>query len=248
MMRRKVLTLVLLFIVTTGCSVNYEVTIDDDTIDELVQITENIERTNNNILNVGVLSYNDAINNLYKVPTPVYIDANVNPYDEMEIIDGVDYYNKNMISTENQYGMEATYNHNLTNYQKSSALHQCYKNISVLRDDNTITLSTSRNNLCFDKYQNLEEINVHIKFDEEKYKVNSHNADTYADGDYYWNINTNNYSDKSIVIEIAKKSMKTQTNNQNTMLVLIGFIVIIIIGVLVAVSIATKQNQKKNSI
>ena len=237
MMKKRIMILISLFLVTTGCSVNYEVTLDDNLLSEVLKITENQDSLTSD--------YKDLIDNIYNLPQPVYTDADVNPYDETQIIEGVEYYQKNMISSQNEYGIEIKYNHSLNEYEKSNIINRFYKNVTVLRDGNNITLSTSRNNLCFDIYDNLEEINIIINFDAKKYEVITHNADQEEKGKYYWNINSSNYNNKSVVIELEEKEIK---NNQYYAWALIGIITVIIVCLLIVCLIARKKNQSKNKI
>lgn len=237
MMKKRIMILISLFLVTTGCSVNYEVTLDDNLLSEVLKITENQDSLTSD--------YKDLIDNIYNLPQPVYTDADVNPYDETQIIEGVEYYQKNMISSQNEYGIEIKYNHSLNEYEKSNIINRCYKNVTVLRDGNNITLSTSRNNLCFDIYDNLEEINIIINFDAKKYEVITHNADQKEEGKYSWNINSSNYNDKSIVIELEEKQIK---NDEYYAWGLAGFIFITVVCLLVVYLVARKKNQNKNKI
>lgn len=246
MIKKKIIILCLFFLITTGCSVDYELEIGKDNIKELIQFTENIENGNDTNISTGQLSYKDSIDNLYKIPQPVYKDANVNPYDETQVIEGVEYYNKNMILAENQYGIEANYNHLISRYAKTKIINECYKNVSVLENAGTITLSTSRNNICFEQYSNLDIINVTITVDDELYEVTTHNADQKEENKYHWNIDRTNYSDKSIVIELERKL--AEKKSQNAMAVLIGFIVVISISLLIVLFVAKNKNKSKNKI
>lgn len=242
MIKKKFVILLALIMITTGCSVNYEITLDDESIKELVQVTEKqVNITENSAYKTGI----DVKLNL---PQHVYINANVNPYDETQIIEGVEYYEKNLIDNGDLYGLSLSYNHLIDKYNYASTINQCYQNISVVKNDNTIALSTSRNNLCFKKYENLEEINISINFDSKKYEVLTQNADQCKNGKCTWNINTSNYNDKSIVIELEKKSTVNNKNNQNSIVILIGFIIIIIVIGLLIYFIGSKTNKNKNEI
>ncbi len=246
MKQKKYILLSLLFLITTGCSVEYNIEIDQDTIKELVQFTENINDNNSGISSTEELTYRSFIDTLYTIPKAVYIDANVNPYDEMQMVDGVEYYDKKMIASETEYGLIGTYNHSIERYAKAKTINQCYKNVSVLQNGDTLTLSTSRNNFCFEQYTNLDEISIRVKIDEELYSVSSHNADYVEKNEYRWDINKDNYNDKSVVIELQKR--RSSKKAQNAMAILIGFIVVIIIGLLFIFSIARGKNRRKNEI
>lgn len=230
----------------SGCSVDYHITISDNTIDEFIQIDENINNIENNTLFVGNLSYKNSIDNLYTIPQPVYNDSDSNLYNETETIDGVQYYDKEMIFSENIYGININYNHEISNYVKANTINTCYNNVSVLQNGSNLILSTNRENICFERYSILDNINIYIKFDDEKYKVVDHNADSVNQNEYYWNINRNNYNNKSIVIELEE--LDNEREHQNAMLVLVGIIAIICVSAIIIFIVAKNQRASKNKI
>ena len=243
---RKNYFLLLLIFLVSGCSVDYHITISGNTINEFVKIEENINNIENNTLFVGNLPYKDSIDNLYTIPQPVYNDSDSNPYNEMEIIEGVAYYNKEMISSDSIYGININYNHEISNYIKANTINTCYNNVSVLENGSNIILSTSRENICFERYSILDNINIYIKFDDEKYKVINHNADNVNQNEYYWNINRNNYNNKSIVIELEE--LVAEKEYQDAMLILTVIISVICVLAIVIFVVAKKQRESKNKI
>lgn len=238
----------LLLFVTTGCTVDYEIELNDDTIGEVVQFNENIGLVQNNILPTGILTYQAAIDDLYTIPQPVYIDANSNVYDEMQIIDGVSYYDKELINDGMNYGIKGSFLHPLSDYKKSKAINKCYANISVLENDNRVVLSTSRQFLCFTQYTNLDAVNVKIKIDSKTYTVKSHNADNVDNNIYTWNITKNNSNNKSVVIEVEKNRTNEKQEKNNNVNGLIVFIAFGSIVGLVAFIVARNRNKKTNTI
>lgn len=243
--RKNYFLLFFIFLIS-GCSVDYHITISDNTIDEFIEIDENINNIENNTLFVGNLSYKNSIDNLYTIPQPVYNDSDSNPYDEMEIIDGVEYYDKEMISSESTYGIATNYKHKLSDYVKANTINTCYNNVSVLQNGSNIVLSTSRENICFDRYSILDDINIYLKFDDKEYKVIEHNADSVNGNEYHWNINRNNYKNKSIVIELEE--LVAEKEYQNAMLILTVIIAIICVLATVIFIVAKKQRISKNKI
>lgn len=245
-MKLKAYILILFIFLITGCTINYDLEITSDSINEIVQFNENIDIINNNILNSGILSYKNAVDNLYNLPQTVYVDADRNLYDVTQVLEGVDYYSKKMNITENSYNLEANFNHLINNYGKANTINKCYKNIAVLNKNDILTISTSRNNLCFEQYKNLDKISISVSVDEKEYKLVSSNADKIENGKYYWEINRQNYSDKSILIELEE--LEAVRKRQNAMYFLIGFIAIICIIIGIIYLIVRKRSEDTNKI
>lgn len=242
---KKLCVILLVPFLLTGCTVDYELKINDGTMSEIVSFTESPNRIDNNVLYNGELTYKTAIENLYKIPQPVYKDADIDLYDEMNEVEGVEYYNKEMVSSNLEYGIKGHHIYNISEYKNARVINECYKNIAVLQNGSVTTLSTSRQFLCFEQYNNLEKVNVKITLDEQ-YEVITHNADTINDLEYVWTIDKSNYNDKSIVIEFKKKAK--QIKIENSIPVLIGFIVIGCIIAMVIYLTAKRKNKKKNAI
>ena len=245
-MKLKNYILIAFIFLLTGCTVNYDLEITRDSIDEIVQFNENINSINDNILNSGILSYKNAIDNLYNLPQTVYVDADRNLYNVNEILEGVDYYSKKMNITEQIYSLEANFNHQINNYKKANTINKCYKNIAVLNKNDILTISTSRNNLCFEQYKNLDKINISVSINEKDYKVISSNADKIENGKYYWEINRQNYSNKSILIEL--EGLESVRKKQNAMYFLIGFIGVVCILMGIIFLIVRKRSEDTNKI
>lgn len=245
-MKIKIYILILFVFFITGCTVNYDIEVTSDSIKELVQINENIDNINANVLNSGILSYKNAIDNIYDLPQNVYIDADRNLYDLTQELEGVDYYSKKFNITEENYGLEASFEHLINNYQKATTINKCYKNIAVLKKNDNLTISTSRNNLCFEQYKSLDKLNIIVTINEKEYAVISSNADKIEEGKYYWEINRENYSNKSILIEL--EALEEVRKKQNDMYFLIGFMVVVSIIILLVYLFIKRRSEDTNKI
>ena len=82
-------------------------------------------------------------------------------------------------------------------------IHKCYKYLTFMNTENKKTkknellLSTSRQFLCFDKYDNLDDVTVTIR---SKFKLKDTNADIVEKHKYTWNITKDNANDKFIYL------------------------------------------------
>ena len=242
----KYLLLVLFLFLLSGCTVDYKLVINENTLDEVVTFSESISNINDITNFDDFTSYNDAIDELNKNPQHVLNNANINPYDLNQIVDGVSYYDKEILNDNLNYGIIGKYNYKFNEYSDSRLLLTCYAKVAFLESD-TYTLSTSPKFLCFDKYFNLDEVNVTITVDN-KYTVISSNADSVTDNIYIWNITRNNSNNKSIVLELAKAKKDNNYKGQNIIVIL--FIVtslICLLGIILYIIIKSK-NISKNKI
>ncbi len=120
-------------------------------------------------------------------------------------------------------------------------LNTCYDHISIVENENQdgMILSTSTKNLCFEIYDILEEITIHLKTNHE---VKNHNADEVVNGEYTWKINKNNYDNKSIQINLLNK---THEKRDLSLLILLGGAILIIVAIagMIGINIWMKSNR-----
>ena len=142
--------------------------------------------------------------------------------------------------------MSLNYKFNLENYQNSKSVYNCYKYFNVSNTDDTYTISTSKDFLCFNEdYPLLEQVNVNITT---KYKVLETNA-TIIDGDTYsWVINKTNAENSQIIIKFQTKSdnmFADIINEDNKFLILIiGMLGVIGIIIVSYVYLKSRKNNK----
>ena len=175
---RNLIFIISAILLLSGCTVDYNLSIDSDFINENISFIENDMSKLDTIRTYGTfwmddISYRDLINE--------YMKMNI-----ASMRDNKSFYDKQLIS-DNGIGMSLNYKFNLENYQNSKSVYNCYKYFNVSNTDDTYTISTSKDFLCFNEdYPLLEQVNVNITT---KYKVLETNA-TIIDGDTYsWVIN-----------------------------------------------------------
>jgi hypothetical protein len=164
-----------MMIFITGCSCEYNLTIDDDTYKE-------------NIIVTG-LDPDEIIefNNAKEIP----VDKN-NYTVELEDSE-TEFDTYKYVLTGNNYLYD--YSFDIYNYSNSTAVSNCFKTLVAEEYEEDIIISTSTGATCFDKYPNLDNLVVNITVDRE---VESNNADKVNGKTYTWYINRDNASDKSI--------------------------------------------------
>lgn len=181
-MRFKLLIMLIMILFLTGCKVEYQINLDEN-----LNIEENIK----------LISANEQDNKIFKefdlvIPTNKEIDDYVAYKKKLE---NLNYYNQ----TQSNELIEFNYKFNNEEYVNSIFVNSAYEFISVIKIKNEIVLSTSKEFLLFDLYDNLDEIKVTIK---SKYKMIKSNADKEERRNYTWIITKENAYGKNIYLKL----------------------------------------------
>lgn len=114
----------------------------------------------------------------------------------------------------------------------SFALKMCYDSFNVTEANDLIHIFSSEGFKCFDTYDELDEVVIHIK---SNHKMESTNADEVDGYNYYWYINKENSNVSQIQINLYKDKYVFNYNNIVTKIIIgigilafLAFIVIII--------------------
>lgn len=249
-MKKKKLFICLLFVfLLSGCSVNYDIEIKDDTIKvngKLVELDKNkwddvvVDNSSGEVdkdvpiedseVDHSKLTFEDLVNSKT-------IEA-----DEATRREGLEKF-----KTKDELGItyEEEYNwKDTSDFSQIAGVNTCYDYFTVLRNNDEksgneqLIISTSAKNYCFDMYPNLESITVNLKTN---HKVVSHNADQVKDNNYVWNINKNNASQKTMQIILSEETVFTM--NWGLIFVIGG--VILGIGILYLVIKSKSINANK---
>ncbi len=227
----KKIILLILLLITTGCSVDYEMIINEDnTASENITIkAENEEETSE----------------IENDPWPIkvyYSDPDSGEYPEK--LEGVAYYNEEKMIENNYFQKKLSYMYESEKYYDSNVIKNCYEKFYFTKNskENTLTLSTSPIFLCMENYPNLNNVNIKITVNK---KVTSHNASNVNGNTYNWNITRENYETSGIILtfedNINKKNeeeSKPQVQEKNLngiiiALISIGVFIIFIIGIFI---------------
>lgn len=184
----KVFLSILICLFLSGCTARYEVTINNDSIED----------------NIFVIESNKKI----EEATDDETDTFYNKLGDFE--KDFDFYQRELGSDVNNTWYKYNYNFNFDEYDVMSVLGRCYDNFS-LKTDKTIKLETGKKFSCFEYYSDITEYQIIIKTD---YKVLNNNADKVNDNLYIWNINKENYNYKSISIEVDKEEVAPKKNTK----------------------------------
>ncbi len=215
--------LLLILVLTSGCTVNYHITINEDN-----EITEEIAIQTEN---------QTESQKLYEDPWPTkvfYSDPESGEYPEK--IPNVEYYNENLFINDQFYQKKLTYTFLSDQYKDANSIKSCYEHFyyTVNQEENTITLSTSPKFLCMEDFPDLKQVNISI---EVKNPVINSNATSVQDGQYNWVITPENYEKSSLILTYSKinpqKVEKQKKSNLMTMLIVFGGFIVCILGVVI---------------
>lgn len=242
-MKNKIFLVLLILLLTTGCSCEYNLTINNNYYQENIIITADNQ---NEILD---------LNNEWKIPvdkedynlvgdSSTSINSNSKLYDYT--------VNNDTIAFKNNF--------NEQDYSNSSAISECYDRLSIIEQNDATILSTSLKAKCFDSQPELNSIKVNINVDR---NVISSNADSHNENTYTWYIDKKNYNNKSINITLSNKIeyssssqiinnssskssiiKKNTKNNDYTLYIGLGILLIVmILGYLLFNKMKEKNNQ-----
>ncbi len=218
-MRKLILLFVSVFVLT-GCSVQYDLEIDKDTISEDMKVSIlNTETDRNTFLN--------QVN----IPMKVYSDKN-------------EYYDVKNDDNDGNFNVVYSYKHDFSNYENSTFLNKCYQSHVIKNSNDYISISTDEKFNCIiledDLFASPVTINITTKL-----KVISNNADKVSGDTYTWIIDESNYLNKPINIEMKIPSDKTALVSQtkNTFIMILAFAIPILLIVLL-VYIKNKRRNK----
>ncbi|MDE5586818.1 MAG: hypothetical protein K2I72_00420, partial [Bacilli bacterium] len=256
--KKKLWLLILAVFLFTGCSVEYNIEINDNQIkidgelletDELIWNKEIIQNELEDInfnqdpdyCTEDTCGIMDGEPDLSSLTFRELIDLKtINEESRIEGLEKIDEIGKLGISTKK----EILYS-NRNSFKEMPGITTCYKNFSIVENPNKdgVILSTSNKNLCFEMYDILEDITIKLKTNHE---VESHNADEVVDGEYIWKINKNNYNNKSIQLNLLNKTHKKANFN---LLILLGGAILVIVTMigLIVMNVYIKSN-KANTI
>jgi len=210
----------------TGCSVNYNLYIEKDSITE--SIDAYLPDTKEN---------RDYVNILKKNRQSAYFEMNNNR---------TYYYKMEYENVDNMLKLNYEYQYlNSVKLQNSNALSRCYYNNSVVTAGDFLTLSTSDQVTCIykDGEKQVDKINVNIITD---LKVEEHNADHKSGNRYTWNITDKNYQKKPIYIKIntntKKQDAEMTKKEREQLLILVGILIAVVSIVICRLYIINRRN------
>lgn len=218
----KIFALTMCIVLLCGCSVEYNIEIDEKNIKENIIVNEKVveERQEVDIM--------DFYGNNY----PVYIDQENDlgiSYNLKEKYDNVSYYDKSFKIDNYGYHLNYNYTHDINKYYLDYLVVKSYDQRQISIENNILTFNQKSINNYMKYLELLDSIKINIKTE---YTVLENNADSIENNVYTWNIDKKNNSTKRIKLkidlnkknEIVEKNEEEKTKNKNHLLYVLGII------------------------
>lgn len=230
MKRKKLILAIFVALFTTGCTVDYNLLIEDNKIKETTTFHQDSSDTDEK-------SY---MYSQYLEEYPIYIDEEYLYYDPNKKVEGNTYYDKSI--TDDSNGYNATYKAELKlkEYNRSRFFNEAFANRSSGYDKNEGCYYIIADNLkIFEQENNINHINVSINI--VGYKVIESNQDSVNNNIYTWSFDRSDKGRKNITIKFKKENSnieidpsdnKTEPNkvdSKYTMYIFYGILLLVII-------------------
>ena len=215
---KKIFILLITAFLLTGCNSTYEININKENINDKITI----------------MTSSKNVQNANKTTTDLFTQK----LGEWE--NGHDFYQREIVTTDKETGYQYTYSFNYNEYDAMSQIRKCYNDFN-LKYDKYISLSTSSEFLCKNYYPQVKTYTIKIT---SEYEIANSNADSVKDNTHTWHINSNNYKNKPINIQI-NKDKKYTPKKENTGETIKGIIIILIFIGLVIFFIKFKKGINK---
>lgn len=220
MKKYKIILLIVILLSLTGCSFEYNIKIDTNTISE-----ENI-----------VYIPNTDKNNI-KLEVEKLVSKYTGPTNSLGM------YKQSVIEDNNNFGMSYKKNYDtLNDYNNSLSFSICYDNYKLIKEKDKIVISTSKRFNCFNKYSELDDVTINI---DSSLEVESSNADEVNGNIYTWNINKSNADNKPINI-VLKPNTEQKEKQRQLSVVLLVIAAFILLGIIVF--LIRSKGKRKNKI
>ena len=223
-MKKKLIILIILLLSVTGCTTDYNLTIEDDYITENIVATIPSSSVNKKSKSKKIESDNQAIP---FIKNPQYV------FNEK---DGITYNKKVELDKSNNYIVNLYYKYTFNDFLKSKAYNNCFQESYINKDENgNIPIVFKGKFYCL--YG--DKLNINITSSR---KVLGNNADIVNGNTYTWIIDNNNLDNTNIQILLSKDKISNSSNIINLLLVSI-LIIIIVIDIYIVKTKSKKRNK-----
>ena len=203
---KKIMILILLLLVVTGCSAEYNLSIEENIIKETLTLSTEEYDT---LLKSDLYSQ-------YQDEYPININDEFLYYEPTKRLEGVKYYDKSLEET--TYGYIAKYEGSFTfnNYSNSRILNTAFKNKNIGYNRQEKFYYIYIQDLKIFDYDNSL-TSIKVKIDLNDYEIIETNASSSVNNKLEWNFfkNDNNKDSKIIVKYEKKQENEGTTNNGN---------------------------------
>ena len=214
-MKNKII--ILLSLLLTGCTVNYNLEINKDTLNETITGTVTKEESSQDSNATGLSTIYSIINEEQK---PIYNKEEL--------------YQKDLKESGNNINYTFKYNYNIEDFVNSTIINTCFENKEIEEIYNYYIIRLIGNFYCL----YMKKINIAVT---SNLKVASNNADKIKDNTYIWTIDKNT-TDIELVVDKNTPYTKPIKRGISSTFRIVCFIVLVVLS-----SLAYILYKKKNS-
>ena len=202
---KNILLFIVCILILTGCDIEYNLTIDNDSFDE--KITLSLLKQD-----ISFENMTDYLKNKISISNDRYENK---------------FYESSIYVHDNSYDLIYDYSHDFNSFKSGFFVNNCYTDINISGNDNEISIFSGDDFRCLSPDNGLiaDSAKINIKT---KLEVLDNNADSVNGNTYTWNIDRNNYKTK----EINLKLKKVNENSFDFSFIIYIAIPIIIFGVI----------------
>lgn len=199
----------IIVILCTGCSVEYNINITRNNIEEVINVTDyiSVNRTREDILTHYNMWYPTFVNYITKGET-------IELEDYSEKVEGIEYHQKQINEINNGYNYTYNYNYSLDEYYDSYVLASAFLETTVHEGSDNLVIRTSKESLLCE-YNYFDSAKINITIDPEVYELNYTNTTNIKNNTYTWTINRDNCNDSQILLTLNTKKMNSQSSSSN---------------------------------
>lgn len=223
-MKNKIILLIVCLFLITGCDIKYDLVIDNDSFKENVTMSFLKSQTDYNDVSIYLSNKTPISNNVGETR----------------------FYNAKIEESNAYYNLIYNYNHDVDTIRQSYFITNCYPNFNIQNSDDKIALSSGTGFRCINGDDALQSDSVEINITT-KLKVLDNNADIVNGNTYTWNIDKNNYQNKSLDMILQKSFDLNEVVVQSEASYLTGIIAAFIVVILLVIFIFIKIKQRKNN-
>ena len=231
-MKKKILVLILLIFMISGCSVEVNVSISDMKIKESNDIT----------VFENALYTKEILRTSFRDYIPIYAEDLIVDTIPDQPFSGTLYYNKNTTDLGNGYRFNYSYDFDIDKYGDARTIKEGFRDYSYTYRNDIISLSTDDEGLIyFDEYPLLEEVTINIKTD---YLVEENNADKVNDNTYTWVFSKDSRKSIKLVVDTSKSGDRVLGILNVSTVFTIGIVIGIVLVILILLVIRNRKNNK----
>lgn len=203
----------------TGCTIDYNLEIDNNKIKEEI---------------VGTISSDEY--EIKEIDTDVNIFYEIVNYEQKSLLSGDDIYNKKIIK--NDDGVDCNFKYTYKdNFGESRLLNTCFENVEFREDNEYYYASIGGDFYCL--YSN--KITINVKTD---YAVLNNNANKVKDNVYTWIIDGNTADIQMVISKTLVNNSNANTQFKPNYFRIIGFIVLIVLSLITYILYKKKNGDK----